>query len=101
MIEHLYSPARFLANVRLALKPGGHVILSTPFHGYWKNLLNAVLGRWDHIHTVHWEAGHIKFFSEKTLREALEQARFTEIVFLNAGYVPGIRKSLVVRARKG
>ncbi len=100
VIEHIYSPQKFLHNVYGALRPGGHVILSTPYHGYWKNLAVSVLGRWDHLFTVDWEGGHIKFFSKPTLAKMLEDAGFEDIVFHNAGRAPGLWKSLVVRARK-
>lgn len=33
VIEHLYYPKKFLQNAWLALRPGGSIILSTPYHG--------------------------------------------------------------------
>lgn len=47
VIEHLYSPAGFAENCRALLKPGGFLVISTPFHGFWKNLLLAATGRLD------------------------------------------------------
>jgi len=33
------------------IQPGGHIILTTPYHGYLKNLLISLLGMWDrHSH---------------------------------------------------
>ena len=100
VIEHLYSPQKFLRRVFETLKPGGHVILSTPYHGYWKNLATSILGRWDHVFTVDWEAGHIKFFSDRTMEAMLRQVGFTDVVFRNAGRVPYLWKTLLVRARR-
>ena len=34
VIEHLFSPAAFLRNVHKVIRPGGHIILTTPYHGY-------------------------------------------------------------------
>lgn len=100
VIEHIYSPQKFLRNVFNTLKPGGYAIFSTPYHGYWKNMANSILGRWDRVFTVHWESGHIKFFSEDTLRKMLQETGFTNVTFNNAGHVPYLWKTLVVRAQK-
>jgi 2-polyprenyl-6-hydroxyphenyl methylase/3-demethylubiquinone-9 3-methyltransferase len=99
VVEHLYRPLRFLEEAREALRPGGHLVLTTPYHGYWKNLAIALLGQWDHLFTVEWEEGHIKFFSETTMRRMLTRAGFDDIVFANAGRVPYFWKTMVVRAR--
>jgi len=100
VIEHIYSPQTFLANVLETLKPGGSVILTTPYHGYWKNLAVAALGKWDGIFTVHWEGGHIKFFSTASMKRMLEVAGFKSPRFRNAGRFPPFFKSIVVRAEK-
>jgi len=39
--------AEFVDTLRRLLKPGGRLVLTTPYHGYVKNLAIAVLGRWD------------------------------------------------------
>ena len=38
VIEHQYLPDLFLNNISQLLKDDGHLILSTPYHGYIKNL---------------------------------------------------------------
>ncbi len=100
VIEHLYYPKKFLQNAWLALKPGGVIILSTPYHGWAKNVLLSVLGQWDKHHTVDWEGGHIKFFSERTISAMLLEAKFSNIKFDNAGRVKWLWKSMVLRAQK-
>lgn len=100
VIEHLYRPKLFLENVFKVLRPGGYVILTTPYHGYLKNLALSVFNYWDKHHTVDWEGGHIKFFSEKTLTRMLRDCGFTEITFNNAGRIRWLWKSMVCRARK-
>jgi 2-polyprenyl-6-hydroxyphenyl methylase/3-demethylubiquinone-9 3-methyltransferase len=37
-------------------------VISTPFHGYWKNIALAVSGKFDDHFTALWNGGHIKFF---------------------------------------
>src|SRR6185503_17585807 len=67
VIEHLYRPSDLLDATFSQLKPGGHVLLGTPYHGYLKNLVLAATGKMDaHFSALH-DGGHIKFFSVNTL----------------------------------
>ena len=67
VIEHCMEP-RFFAKTFLSLiAPGGVGFLSTPYHGYIKNVALAVSARMDSHFTALWDGGHIKFFSVKTL----------------------------------
>jgi 2-polyprenyl-3-methyl-5-hydroxy-6-metoxy-1,4-benzoquinol methylase len=95
VIEHCYSPRTFLKTMHDLLEPGGLGVISTPFHGYWKNLALAVTGKWDgHLDPL-WEGGHIKFFSEPSLARALQEVGFTEIGFRRAGRVSVLAKSML------
>lgn len=98
VIEHLYSPQGFLDNMGRHLKPGGTLILTTPHHGYLKNLAISLVDGWDKHHTVHWEGGHIKFFSPRTLTAMLEARGYREARFRFAGRLPWLWKSLVCAA---
>jgi len=100
VIEHLYDPRRFLKNAFEILKPGGELILTTPYHGYLKNLAMAVTGKLDKHFTVGWDCGHIKFFSVKTLATMVEEQGFRNIRFKFAGRVPYLWKSMVLCGRK-
>ena len=100
VIEHLYSPKTLIKNVDSVLKPGGMLIISTPYHGYIKNLALSIFNKWDCHHTANWEGGHIKFFSEKTLRELLQEFRFCDISFHNAGRIKWLWKSMICKCFK-
>ncbi len=100
VIEHLYSPQRFLKNMWSLLAEGGGIILTTPYHGYLKNLVIGFLNKWDKHWTVDWEGGHIKFFSQSTLAQMLMENGFSKPVFRNAGRCPFIWKSMVCFSRK-
>jgi SAM-dependent methyltransferase len=100
VIEHLYFPQRFLKNIHDALCPGGYLILTTPYHGYLKNLVISLFNKWDQHHHPEKEGGHIKFFSEKSLGQILIENGFVNITFRNAGRLPFFWKSMVCRARK-
>lgn len=100
VIEHLYDPRGFVRGVFNVLSPGGRFILSTPYHGYFKNVVLAVSGRMDAHFTVLWDGGHIKFWSRKTLTTVLQEAGFDVIRFQGAGRWPLLWKSMVLTARK-
>ena len=100
VIEHLYYPQTFFKNMYSVIRPGGWIIITTPYHGWLKNSLISLTGQWDKHHTTDWEGGHIKFFSEKTLSKMLVENGFSKIVYKNAGRVPFLWKSIVCRAQK-
>ncbi len=100
VVEHVYNPRHFARTVSELLKPGGTAIISTPFHGYWKNLSLALTGKLDRHFTVLWDHGHIKFWSVKTLSELLREAGFENIAFDYAGRVYPFSKSMIAIARK-
>jgi len=100
VIEHLYDPKAFILNAYCLLKPGGILVLTTPYHGYLKNLLLAAAGKLDQHFTVMWDHGHIKFWSRKTLEEALAEAGFRSVAMRGAGRLPWMWKSMVMRARR-
>jgi len=100
VIEHLYSPRKFAETVFSLLEPRGIAVISTPYHGYWKNLALSLMNKWDHHHTPLWENGHIKFFSIPTLQSLLIESGFTEIRFLRLGRIPPFAKSMVAVARR-
>jgi 2-polyprenyl-6-hydroxyphenyl methylase/3-demethylubiquinone-9 3-methyltransferase len=82
------------------LEPGGLAIVSTPYHGYWKNLALAAMGRMDSHFTALWDHGHIKFWSIKTLGALLREVGFVDLRFHRAGRVPALAKSMIAVARK-
>jgi 2-polyprenyl-3-methyl-5-hydroxy-6-metoxy-1,4-benzoquinol methylase len=100
VVEHLYAPRTFARNVYSLLQPGGLAILSTPYHGYLKNLAIAVAGLSDRHFDPLWDGGHIKFWSEKTLRRLLDESGFKDIRFHHAGRLPLLAKSMIAVAHK-
>lgn len=99
VIEHLFSPHLLPQYARGVLRQGGHLLLSTPYHGYLKNLALAMLGKWDSHHTALWHGGHIKFWSRATLGELIESNGFAVQGFSGVGRIPYLWKSMVLVAR--
>ncbi len=101
VIEHLYRPAALVEAAAALLKPGGYLILGTPYHGYLKNLAISVLNKWDAHHGVHWDGGHIKFFSVRTLRDLVARHGFQELTLRGYGRLPWLWKHMICVARRG
>ncbi len=100
VVEHLYDPRRFVSRVFDILRPGGLFVLTTPYHGYLKNLALALSGKMDNHYTALWDGGHIKFWSRRTLATLLEEAGFNVVGFQGLGRLPFLWKSMIVVARK-
>ena len=100
VVEHVYFPRLYAGTLFSLLEPGGTAIISTPYHGYWKNLSLAITGRMDDHFTALWDHGHIKFWSIKTLSILLKEAGFIDLRFKLVGRTPLLAKSMVVIARR-
>ncbi|MGR9099991.1 MAG: class I SAM-dependent methyltransferase [Gammaproteobacteria bacterium] len=100
VIEHVYFPRHYARTLFDLLDRGGTAIISTPYHGYWKNLALAVTGRMDDHFTALWEHGHIKFWSFTTLGELLRETGFVDVRFKRVGRVPPLAKSMIAIAEK-
>lgn len=100
VVEHVYDPRRYAAALFALLQPGGAAIVSTRYHGYWKNLALAVSGRMNAHFTALWDHGHIKFWSIRTLSMLLHEAGFVDIRFERVGRVPALAKSMIAIVRR-
>lgn len=100
VIEHLYSPHLLPEFAREILNDAGYLIVSTPYHGYLKNILLSIFDKWDSHHTPLWHGGHIKFWSRRTLSSLLENHGFNVVAFTGVGRAPFIWKSMIIIAQK-
>lgn len=100
VIEHLYSPHLLPIFSNSIIKEGGFLIISTPYHGYFKNLALSLLNHWDIHHDPLWHGGHIKFWSNKTLTRLLIENNFIDIKFYGVGRFPLMWKSMILVARR-
>ena len=95
VIEHLLYPRDLLRDAKKCLKPNGCLILTTPYHGYIKNLAIAASGKMDKHFNPLWDVGHVKFFSVATLTTLLESSGYRNIQFKFAGKIPYLWKSML------
>jgi 2-polyprenyl-3-methyl-5-hydroxy-6-metoxy-1,4-benzoquinol methylase len=101
VIEHLYSPREYLEFCKKILlnSGGGEIIMTTPYHGYFKNIVLALTGKLDNHFTVLWDGGHIKFWSKKTIYDLLKEKGFKDMQFVGCGRVPFLWKSMLIKAK--
>lgn len=101
VIEHLYDPRKFIQFCKKILlkNGGGEIILTTPYHGYIKNLVLSVMNKWDKHADPLWDGGHIKLWSKKTLSQLLTEQGFTVTGFVGCGRLPYIWKSMIIKAK--
>lgn len=100
VVEHLFSPHLLPMYAHPVLRDEGYLILTTPYHGYLKNLALSVLNQWDFHHTALWHGGHVKFWSRATLSKLLEENGFEVVDFSGVGRVPYLWKSMILIGQK-
>ena len=100
VIEHQYLPDDFLNQINKILEDDGKLLISTPYHGYIKNLLISLLGKHDFHFNPLWRHGHIKFFSIKTLSDLLRKCNFKVINKKFSGRFYPISNSMVFLIKK-
>ncbi|GAA4328327.1 class I SAM-dependent methyltransferase [Mucilaginibacter gynuensis] len=100
VIEHLYHPKGLTDFCNKVLGPNGKLIISTPYHGYLKNLSLSLLNKWDAHHGPSWHGGHIKFWSKAALSQLLSESGFKVTHFTGCGRIPYLWKSMIIKAIK-
>lgn len=100
VVEHVYLPRVFARRVFELLEPEGTAIISTPYHGYMKNLALAVTGKLDDHFTALWDYGHIKFWSRRTLNALLMEAGLRQPQYYLVGRIPLLAKSMIAVTTK-
>lgn len=100
VVEHLYDPRSYARGCFAALRPGGRLICTTPYHGYLKNLVLALTGKWDAHANPLWDGGHIKLWSRQTLSHLLTETGFQDLQFRGAGRLPFLWMTMVLAGDK-
>lgn len=100
VVEHLFYPKGLFERSYQVLRDGGYLIVSTPYHGYLKNLAISLVNGWDRHFNVEWDGGHIKFFSKKTLARVACGAGFKNPSFYGVGRLPWLWKSMIMLSEK-
>ena len=76
VIEHVSDTELFMAELARVLKPGGRLMLSTPNSAFWPFRLVGLMG-WTVTEVQH--PGHLRFFSKRSLKGAIEAAGLVDV----------------------
>ena len=76
VLEHTYDPWFFLKKVNSLLKPGGYLIGSIPNVSHWSIVKSLMEGRWEYVPVGLLCISHIRFFTEESLLEIMEESGF-------------------------
>jgi 2-polyprenyl-3-methyl-5-hydroxy-6-metoxy-1,4-benzoquinol methylase len=74
VLEHLIDPLRVLVELNRSLAPDGFVIISVPNIAHLYIRLLLLLGRFDYIDRGILDNTHLRFFTERSLRELIADA---------------------------
>ena len=97
VVEHLLLPRLLFERAKEALRPGGVFIVTTPYHGFLKNLALALTNKFDtHWHPLR-DYGHVKFFSRETLSQLFSEQALTVERFARVGRIPALAKSMILQ----
>jgi 2-polyprenyl-3-methyl-5-hydroxy-6-metoxy-1,4-benzoquinol methylase len=100
VVEHVYAPREYATCISNLLSPEGYALISTPYHGYLKNLALAIAGRMDSHFSALWDHGHIKFWSRETLTTLLNEAGLEVLRIDRVGRIPPLAKTMLAVVRK-
>lgn len=100
VIGHVYYPRKFAKCMADLTKPGGLIAISTPYHGYWKNLMIAVCGHFDQHVSPLWDHGIIKLWSVDTLTSLFQEVGLSRQSVKRLGRVPPLAKTMLLTFRK-
>lgn len=100
VIAHCYTPLLDLQTMYDCLKPAGRLVLTTPYHGYFKNLAMALTGKLErHLDTA-WSGSYVHFFSRKSLSVLLTKVGFEDLVIVRVGRIAPLANSMIVTCTK-
>jgi 2-polyprenyl-3-methyl-5-hydroxy-6-metoxy-1,4-benzoquinol methylase len=97
VIEHLLRPRALIEGASQALRRGGHVALSTPYHGVLKNIVLSLVAFDGHFAP---EGDHIRFFTDRALIRLLNSNGFDVERIRHFGRFAPLWAGVFVWARK-
>jgi len=74
VLEHLTDPLNVLRELNASLTPGGRVVISLPNVAHLWVRLSLLLGHFDYADRGILDRGHLRFFTDRTLRALIAEA---------------------------
>jgi 2-polyprenyl-3-methyl-5-hydroxy-6-metoxy-1,4-benzoquinol methylase len=81
VLEHLKDPWAVLSKLRTLLTDHGCLVLSVPNVGHWTVVQDLLLGRFEYVPWGILCITHLRWFTEESIRQALDQAGFVIELF--------------------
>ena len=81
ILEHLIDPWKMLKRFSILLRSGGHLVLSVPNIGHWSIVKALLKGHFQYIPLGLLCIGHLRWFTESSIRDALATAGFEIEIF--------------------
>ncbi|MDI6916163.1 MAG: class I SAM-dependent methyltransferase [Thermoplasmatales archaeon] len=81
VIEHIFDPRKFTAELSRVIKKGGILIISSPNIQYWKHVISIIAGRFPKTSDDEeaYDGGHLHYFTFKDLEKLLEKNKLRVI----------------------
>lgn len=74
VLEHLVDPYSVVKRIAPLLKPGALVLASSPNVGWWRNVLNLMLGRFDYTDAGMMDRTHLRWFTPASFERMFAEA---------------------------
>lgn len=100
VVAFVYNPERFAQRIFDLLEPNGIAVVSSPYHGYAKNLAISLANGWDSHLDPFWPGTQVRFFSEATYTRLWRLAGFSDIAIQRVGRIQMFAKSMIAVLRK-
>lgn len=97
VIEHVYNTKETLSELARILKPGGRILITTPYHGLLKNLI-IIFFFFEYYFDIY--GSHIRFFSKKSLMSLLKDVRLKVVNFGYFGRFFPLSRAMFALAEK-
>jgi 2-polyprenyl-3-methyl-5-hydroxy-6-metoxy-1,4-benzoquinol methylase len=90
VIEHIFSPAKFLQTARTLLNEHGYLVISTPNFAHYTNRLTVLRGAFPDETHIFSAAEHIHYFTFYSFSALLSESGFGIIKYDGTYQVPGL-----------
>ncbi len=97
ILEHLENPWEMLRRFYELLKIGGYLVTSLPNAGHWSIVSDLLKGKFEYIPVGLLCVTHIRWFTESSIKKALQDAGFSIDIFQKEKNTPTPKGQIFIR----